>query len=109
MRPSQIIAYIIVGLIFYAVYRSIRGLLGKGGKTMHCLDCGTTGKAKMITKGSTAIEVIAWLAFIVPGLIYSFWRLNSRKQACATCTSERIVPPESPAAIAHKKTLEIKN
>ncbi len=62
-----------------------------------CTVCEHHGPAKMHTKGSTAIELILWLLFIVPGLIYSLWRLSTRRPVCAQCGSEQIVPATSPA------------
>lgn len=61
-----------------------------------CKDCGTAGKPTRITKGSTAMELILWLCFIVPGLIYSVWRLSSRYDACRSCRSISLVPLNSP-------------
>jgi hypothetical protein len=42
------------------------------------------------------IELILWICFIVPGLIYSFWRLSSRYNACGCCGSVALVPLDSP-------------
>lgn len=68
-----------------------------------CTTCGHVGKTKMITKGSILIELILWLAFLIPGLIYSVWRHTSRYEACASCKSDSIIPKSSPLA---KKFLE---
>jgi len=43
-----------------------------------CANCGHLGDEKQVTKGSFGIEVILWLCFLIPGLIYSLWRLSSR-------------------------------
>lgn len=63
-----------------------------------CTKCGHVGPPTSITKGSFAIEVVLWLCFIIPGLIYSLWRLSSRHQACAMCGNAEILPPEAPIA-----------
>lgn len=105
MSNFSFLHYAITALIFYGIYRLIKNLFGAGGKPMHCLDCGTESKSTIHTKGSTLIEIVAWLAFIIPGIIYSLWRVSSRGQACATCGSTRLIPIDSPAAIAHKKQL----
>lgn len=42
------------------------------------------------------IEVILWLMFLVPGIIYSIWRLTSRHQACAMCGGTGLIPVDSP-------------
>jgi hypothetical protein len=45
---------------------------------MYCPNCGTWGSPKTYTKGSFALEVLLWLCLLVPGLLYSVWRLASR-------------------------------
>lgn len=61
-------------------------------KNVRCPLCGYTGtKIKTYTKGSTGIELILWICFIFPGLIYSIWRLTSRYKGCPMCKNENIV------------------
>jgi hypothetical protein len=64
--------------------------------TMVCLQCGTRGRVKRVTKGSLGIEALLWLCFIVPGVIYSAWRHASRHDACAACGSGSLIPEDSP-------------
>lgn len=61
-----------------------------------CTACGHRGKTKRVTKGSILIEIVLWLAFLVPGVIYSLWRLTTRHDACASCGSTAVVPVDSP-------------
>lgn len=61
-----------------------------------CTDCGSIGESKTVTKGSIWIEVVLWLCFIVPGLIYSIWRHATRHEACSMCGSQSIVPLDTP-------------
>lgn len=61
-----------------------------------CLNCGNIGKPKWNTKGSIVIELILWLMFIFPGLIYSCWRISSRSKICSSCESPNLVPVNSP-------------
>lgn len=65
---------------------------------MFCLKCNSLGAPKKVTSGSIIIEFILWCCFLVPGLIYSVWRLTTRKKACGVCGSVDIVPDDSPAA-----------
>jgi hypothetical protein len=65
----------------------------------YCTVCGHTGKPKTVTRGSFLIEVVLWLALIVPGVIYSLWRLTTRHKACERCGSTHIVPTDSPRAL----------
>lgn len=66
-------------------------------KELICATCGTQGKPKLETRGSFFIEVILWLCFLVPGIIYSIWRLTTRRPVCKTCGSNQMVPLSSPA------------
>ena len=63
-----------------------------------CTSCGFVGQPKAITKGSFWIEVILWLCFIIPGLIYSVWRLSSRHDGCPSCGQTTLIPAASPMA-----------
>ena len=64
-----------------------------------CPNCGTIGNPKKHTKGSFIIEIVLWLFFIIPGVIYSFWRLTTRKKKCRSCGAENMVPLNSPVGI----------
>ncbi len=63
-----------------------------------CTSCGWCGTAKVITRGNFATELILWLVFIVPGLLYSLWRLTTRYKGCPQCGANPI-PIDSPVAI----------
>jgi hypothetical protein len=65
-------------------------------KEIVCTACGTRGWGKTVTKGSIFIELFLWLCLLVPGLIYSIWRLTSRHKACEACGNTSIVPVDSP-------------
>lgn len=62
---------------------------------MVCTSCGHCGAPKLQTRGSMAIEVVLWLCFLVPGLIYSLWRLSPRRKVCQACEAPSLVPPTS--------------
>ena len=63
-----------------------------------CTSCGFVGTPTSITKGSFLIEVFLWIMLIVPGIIYSLWRLTSRFDACPKCQSPNMIPADSPVA-----------
>ena len=65
-------------------------------KELICSNCGYKGKPKKITKGSIFIEIILWIALIIPGVIYSIWRLTTRHEACPQCGATNMVPLDSP-------------
>ena len=74
-----------------------------------CGSCGTIDNPKKHTKGSFLIEVILWLCFILPGLIYSIWRLTSKEVVCRTCKSKYLVPLDSPKGRALRRELATNN
>lgn len=72
---------------------------------MICSNCGTIGKPKTVTKGSIWIEIILWLFLIIPGIIYSIWRLTTRAKVCPSCGAEKMIPLDSPMGIRLRKEL----
>lgn len=64
---------------------------------MACKVCEHVGEPKSHTRGSFLIELVLWLAFLVPGLVYSLWRLSSRRPVCRACGSSDLVPLDTPA------------
>lgn len=61
-----------------------------------CTQCGHVGTPKSAVKGSFGVEVVLWLLFIFPGIIYSVWRMTSRHKACRSCGATNLVPLDSP-------------
>lgn len=45
--------------------------------------------------GSFIAEILLWLFFIIPGVIYSFWRLSATSTVCRVCGSDKLVPLSS--------------
>ncbi len=73
---------------------------------MYCTSCGHIGKSKKKTPGSFFTELLLWMLLIVPGLIYSIWRLTARKKVCVNCGHPTVIPEGSPLA---KKNLDSSN
>ena len=68
-------------------------------KPLICSSCGSIVQPMQLTRGSILIEIVLWLCFIIPGLIYSLWRLSSRQSACPRCKSDQLVPLDSPRGL----------
>jgi len=66
------------------------------GQEHVCRNCGYRGAAQTVTPGSFLIEVVLWLCFIIPGLLYSLWRHSRRHQACPSCHERGLIPASSP-------------
>lgn len=62
----------------------------------YCNNCGFTGRRKTETKGSILIEIVLWLCLIVPGVIYSIWRMTTRCKVCPKCENRLMIPTNSP-------------
>jgi hypothetical protein len=65
-------------------------------KQQVCTTCGHIGIPKKIVKGSFGIEMILWLLFCLPGLIYTVWRLTTKADACPKCKNTTMIPIDSP-------------
>ena len=89
--------WVILTLIAYVI---IRVLFDRKGEAKYCKTCGHTGKTESYTPGNFFIELVLWLCLIVPGLIYSIWRLSGRTRKCEKCGGKELVPTDSPVAIA---------
>lgn len=97
---------LLAGAVAWFLYSKAKEESGPGGKTKHCMTCGIDTNPKSTTKGSIFIEIILWLCFLIPGVIYSIWRTTTRTKVCPSCGGTTMVPSDSPAAIAHKKQLQ---
>ena len=91
---------ILIGFIFL-IYKAIKGSCGGDGKisetgSMICPHCGTRGEPKTITKGSLGMEIILWICFLVPGFIYSIWRLTTRQKGCPACNQIGMIGVNTP-------------
>jgi len=61
-----------------------------------CERCHHVGTAKSTVAGNGAIELLLWLTFIIPGIIYSFWRLSSKYSICKKCGAKDLIPVDTP-------------
>lgn len=97
MIIPSILALAIVAALCWWVFRIFRPAKGR---PMACTACGHRGPTKAQTRGAILIEIVLWLLFIVPGLIYSLWRLSTRRQVCMACGNAALVPLDSPVGAA---------
>ena len=96
-------------IIIIAVFIVILFKIAKNAKkVLYCSNCGYQGKPKVFVKGSLAVEIVLWILFILPGIIYSVWRSFSRYNGCPECNSNNMIPVNSPRAITEMKKLSTK-
>jgi len=68
-------------------------------REFYCPNCGTVGRPNTVTRGSFLMEVFLWLLLIVPGFVYSLWRLTTRAKVCPKCGAPYMIPVDSPKAV----------
>lgn len=61
-----------------------------------CKNCGYTGFPITHVKGSCCIEIALWLTFLLPGVIYTVWRLSSKEKICPSCKKATMIPINTP-------------
>jgi hypothetical protein len=91
VEPFLIILAIVVGAFILD-----RLLVGRKLPMMLCTRCGVVDRPQRVAQGTFGMEFLLWCLLIVPGLIYSIWRLTTHHNACAHCGSAELVPPDSP-------------
>ena len=94
MESLSIFHFLLAGLAAYLLYQIYLGAKGSSDKV--CKACGFVGAPDTAVRGSLWIEIVLWLCFIIPGLVYSLWRSNSRHDACRKCGSIEVIPADSP-------------
>ncbi|WP_157314092.1 hypothetical protein [Chitinibacter sp. GC72] len=104
---SMLIAWAIAGGVGYLLVINARkaALKPVAEGRFFCTACGHQGESHSHTSGSIGIEVVLWICFLIPGLIYSIWRLSSRHDVCSFCGSKSLIPANSPKAVAQKRQM----
>ena len=91
----------IMALVIYGVWRVIsmpfrnRGSVSTNGSFV-CPHCGTRGTPRMHTKGNLAFEIFLWLLLLLPGIIYSVWRLSTKQLVCPSCAQPGMLSVSTP-------------
>lgn len=99
MGSFSVFHWLIVLLVIFLLYKVLSNNSHSTGNTsgaMICPNCGTQGEPKIITKGSLGMEIILWICFLLPGLIYSIWRLSSRYSGCPSCGQPGMIGINTP-------------
>lgn len=65
---------------------------------MYCTSCGSIGGSKRYVPGSILIEILLWVCFLIPGVIYTIWRYSSSQNVCKVCSMPTQIPARSPLA-----------
>ncbi len=95
ISTSLLVLAALVSFVVWAVRRP-----RQGSAALYCSNCGIVGTPKKRVKGSFWVEVLLWLCFVVPGMIYSVWRLTTQDVVCPSCGAPNMIPVDSPKARA---------
>lgn len=63
---------------------------------MICKNCGTLHDGQQALPGNGWIELVLWLCWLLPGVIYSIWRRSQRAPKCSACGSRDLVDETTP-------------
>ena len=62
-----------------------------------CSQCGHLGRPRQVAPGSLLVEIILWCCLLLPGLLYSLWRIGAKRPTCRHCGAiAATVPTDSP-------------
>lgn len=109
MNNVNILSWLIIAVVLYFIFTKVRDGYRKSTNPdaykMHCMTCGLDEIPTTKNKGSGWIELLLWLCFIFPGLLYSIWRRSNLTEICPACRSSAVVPRNAPAATQHRKQI----
>jgi hypothetical protein len=89
----------VVAAAAYWFWGNVRdGYAGKTAAPTHvCGNCRSVIRPVRKRPGTGGVELLLWLFFIIPGLIYSVWRSGAAYKVCPACGANNPVPLDTPA------------
>lgn len=100
MGAPEFLIIALIALIVLIVVKGRGSDNGVAGTPMYCLNCGSVAKPKRFTKGSIWTEIFLYILMILPGVLYTLWRLTSKYTGCPRCGAPNMIPTTSPKAVA---------
>jgi uncharacterized membrane protein YqaE (UPF0057 family) len=64
-------------------------------KKIVCTSCLYVGYPMQSGKGNIIIEIILYCCGILPGIVYTLWRISSKQKVCPQCKLPNIIPINS--------------
>jgi len=56
-----------------------------------CMECSCQRDPIWVKRGWLIVEIVMWLLYILPGVIYSIWRRVRKQQVCPNCLNPTMV------------------
>lgn len=72
-----------------------------------CLECGCQREPVMANRGMLIIELLMWLLYILPGVIYSIWRRVRKQEICPNCRTPSVVLTASSRAMKMMRLMKM--
>lgn len=72
-----------------------------------CMECGCQREPVMANRGMLIIELLMWLLYILPGVIYSIWRRVRKQEVCPSCGEPSVVLTSSSRAMKMMRLLNM--
>lgn len=67
-------------------------------RTMICTACGSMAKPVTVTPGNFLTEILLYIFGVLPGILYSVWRIAKRHRGCPACGAG-MIPSTSPVGL----------
>lgn len=96
----SIVVFLCIGLVLYLGFHAVKGYRGSDKPDYICTSCRSVVKPDSRAQGSGGVEILLWLLFIVPGLIYTIWRGSKKITSCPICHAPNPIPLSTPAGRA---------
>ena len=56
-----------------------------------CMECSCQRDPIWVKRGWLIVEIVMWLLYVLPGVIYSIWRRVRKQQVCPNCLNPTMV------------------
>jgi len=91
---GSFLAFAPVGLALGLVFKLVLGLLtgGRWGPVRYCPACGLVARGMPVPRGRLSLELLLWMAFLLPGLLYTLWRVSNPHRVCVSCHHAGLLP-----------------
>lgn len=63
-----------------------------------CTSCGYHGVADWQSRGSVWLGLVLLLFYVIPGVLYFWWRSTTTRPVCPACGQATVIPDDTPIA-----------
>jgi hypothetical protein len=96
----MIVLFVLLGVVLYLGFHAVKAYRGDYKPQSICTSCRSIVTPDGRAQGSGGVEILLWLLFIIPGLIYTLWRGSKKIITCPICHAPNPIPLATPAGKA---------